>query len=214
MPAPKANESYSQFGEDRLLAILLPERTGFYVDVGAHDPWRYSNTALLHLRGWRGINIDADPRAIDRFRQERPNDTNIHIGVGEQSGQFSFSVFNDGAVNSFDEKMVARQEQAFGKAKTITVTVQPLKTILSAAVPGGTSIDYLNIDCEGLDDAVLRGNDWDRFRPRVITIEIHNLKLDCISESATYSYLKSLGYVMRAHYYATSIFHHTSSIRR
>ena len=48
---------YSQFGEDVvLLKIFKNKQVGFYVDVGAHHPKRYSNTYLLHKKGWQGIN--------------------------------------------------------------------------------------------------------------------------------------------------------------
>ena len=52
--------SFSQEGEDLLIDRMFDgQSVGFYVDVGAHHPTRFSNTYLLYLRGWRGINIDA-----------------------------------------------------------------------------------------------------------------------------------------------------------
>ena len=51
--------AYAQFGEDQVLDELVGTKTrGFYVDVGAHHPHRLSNTHLLYVRGWWGINID------------------------------------------------------------------------------------------------------------------------------------------------------------
>ena len=52
--------SYSQFGEDTLIAEFLSgnnlvNRPKFYVDIGAYHPARFSNTKLLHLMGWSGI---------------------------------------------------------------------------------------------------------------------------------------------------------------
>ncbi|MFH1178148.1 MAG: SAM-dependent methyltransferase, partial [bacterium] len=46
---------YSQFGEDIVLEkIFSGKNNGHYVDIGAHHPKRYSNTYLLHKRGWSG----------------------------------------------------------------------------------------------------------------------------------------------------------------
>ena len=54
--------SYSQEGEDMILRrIFGDKRLGFYVDVGAHDPRRFSNTYYFYKRGWRGINIEPRP---------------------------------------------------------------------------------------------------------------------------------------------------------
>lgn len=81
------NVSYSQNGEDILLeAIFYKQQKGFYVDVGAHHPIKYSNTFLLYKRGWRGINIDAMPGSMKTFAKYRKGDINIECGVGSRGG--------------------------------------------------------------------------------------------------------------------------------
>ena len=43
--------SYSQEGEDLILQrIFHNQKDGFYIDVGAHHPFRFSNTALLYKK--------------------------------------------------------------------------------------------------------------------------------------------------------------------
>ena len=67
-----AEKSWSQEGEDMILLRFFEyRRDGFYVDVGAHHPRRFSNTCALYRRGWHGINIDATPGAMQAFRRER-----------------------------------------------------------------------------------------------------------------------------------------------
>jgi hypothetical protein len=59
---------YSQEGEDLIASRLFPNQsTGFYVDIGAHHPTRFSNTYLLYTKGWRGINIDPLPGSKELF---------------------------------------------------------------------------------------------------------------------------------------------------
>jgi FkbM family methyltransferase len=195
-----------------LIAHLLPQPRGFYVDAGAHDPWRYSNTALLHLRGWRGLNIDADDRAIARFNEARPDDINVHCGVGAAAGEMSFARFTDGAVNSFDPAMAAQQTAAFGEAEVVRVRIEPLGALMASHVPAGVSIDYLNIDCEGLDFDVLQGHDWQNFAPRVISVELHGLDLAAPQANPAYQLLREKGYLFRGHYFCTSIFQHLSCL--
>ena len=82
-----ARDSYSQEGEDLIMEhFLFCKPTGFYVDVGAHHPKKYSNTYRLYRRGWRGINIDANPGSMVEFRRVRPRDINVEAGVGAVSG--------------------------------------------------------------------------------------------------------------------------------
>ena len=58
---------YSQFGEDTILRELLgKKRGGVYVDVGCYHPRKFSNTYLLHRRGWSGVNIDMEDQHCSR----------------------------------------------------------------------------------------------------------------------------------------------------
>lgn len=200
--------SYSQLGEDIFLAHVLRHRAGFYVDVGCHDPFRFSNTAVFHLyRGWTGINIDADPRAIERFRTHRPADINIHCGVSDEEGELVFTTFKDGAQNSFDASSVAR---SVGKTlrieEVIMVPVRPLRDILDQHLPPGRQIDFMDIDCEGFDDKVIAGNDWKRYRPAFLCVEIHGLKLSEPMKHPTVRRLAELRYKLVSHHLVTSIF--------
>src|SRR4051812_23180628 len=88
-PAPRESAhafqvpAFAQEGEDRLLLRLLEGApAGFYVDVGAHHPQRFSTTFAFYLAGWRGINID--PRSGTRalFDRIRPRDINLELAVG------------------------------------------------------------------------------------------------------------------------------------
>lgn len=91
--------SYSQEGEDLILAALFDlefsQMGGFYVDVGAHHPKRFSNTFLFYLNGWSGINIDAAPGSMLAFQRERPRDVNIEAAVGEAETALTFYEFNE-----------------------------------------------------------------------------------------------------------------------
>ena len=61
-------EGYSQWGEDQYIAQFFKEKEkGIYLDIGCFNPFMYSNTCLLHRRGWEGINIDINPTSIDLF---------------------------------------------------------------------------------------------------------------------------------------------------
>lgn len=67
------------------------KRTGFYVDVGAHHPTRFSNTYLFYLRGWHGVNVDAMPGSMAEFRRLRPRDLNIEALISSTPGELGTS---------------------------------------------------------------------------------------------------------------------------
>jgi hypothetical protein len=74
--------SYAQEGEDMVLRRIFEDQPlGFYVDVGAHHPVRFSTTYFFYRRGCRGINIDATPGSMDAFRRLRPRDINLEVAI-------------------------------------------------------------------------------------------------------------------------------------
>lgn len=80
-------KSYALQGEDLILREFFEyAKNGFYVDVGAHHPFRFSNTYLFYQSGWRGINIDAMPGSMKLFNRFRPKDINIECGVAFNGG--------------------------------------------------------------------------------------------------------------------------------
>lgn len=200
---------YSQFGEDIVIAGLFDRHyRGFYVDVGAHHPRFLSNTYLLWLRNWQGINIDADPLAIDAFRRERPTDINVCCAVGKSRGSAKFYKFKNPAFNTLSEKFGPQGE----RIATVEVPIMPLNDILFEHGLG--QIDYLNVDVEGLDYDVLTAFDFCRFSPRIISIEMTNADFDQIAREPIYEMLREKGYALIAYCYVTAIFRREQPARR
>ena len=81
--------SLSANGEDlyimtlfNMMNIVCPS----YIDIGAYHPYIWSNTALMHIKGSHGINIEANPNGIELFEKARPSDININVGVSPWGG--------------------------------------------------------------------------------------------------------------------------------
>jgi len=197
-PESFLTRSFSQCGEDvfLLLNFFGETRNGFYVDVGAHHPYRFSNTALLHERGWSGLNIDMDARAIAAFRACRPNDINVLGGVGEFEEEKEVYIFEEGAVSTLSAAVAEHQSLVVNRAihKQDRITVRPLRTLLAEHMPAGTEIDLLDVDVEGLDLQVLRSNDWSRFRPNVVLVETHGATFATLKDHEVTRYLNDQGY--------------------
>lgn len=173
-----AAATYSQEGEDRILHSLfgvLNKANGFYVDVGAHHPIRFSNTHSLFMRGWSGINIDASHKSIALFEKMRPGDVNVALGVGERAGTSIFYTFDESALNTFDEKLARSvvDNTSYRIIEEQIIEVVPLFEILDKHMPKGREIDFLSVDVEGRDLDVLKSNDWLRYRPSYVLAEWH-----------------------------------------
>jgi len=200
---PWAHISYAQEGEDVLLDRLLAKKDkGFYVDVGAHHPKRFSNTHYFHMRGWNGINIEPNPAAYDLFRKMRPRDVNLQLGISDLSGELQYYEFDDSALNTFDEHLMRDRESStsYRVIATLRIRVETLASTLEAHLPRGQVIDFLSIDVEGMDLNVLRSNDWERFRPHCVVTEALNadLSLAALTNNPLVSYMLEQRYYLAA----------------
>lgn len=173
--APHAQLSFSQEGEDLVLERLLGgQQSGFYVDVGAHHPIRFSNTYLLYRRGWTGINIDASPGSMAEFRKRRPRDINLEMAISSQPGIKGLRRFDEPALNTLSQELSDQRvaETEFNYVDTVEVESMSLGDVLRAHLPARSVIDVMTIDVEGRDLDVLKSNDWGRFRPRIVIVEV------------------------------------------
>ena len=185
-------ESYSQEGEDMILRRLFENQaTGFYVDVGAHHPQRFSNTYFFYKKGWRGINIDAMPNSMNLFNKIRARDINIEKPVSEKKQVLTYYAFNEPALNGFSKEL---SEERNGKGNyfikfTKDIETVTLEEILDNNLPKNQQIDFLSIDVEGLDFMVLKSNNFDKYKPKVILIEILGSSLEEVGGSEVTKYL-------------------------
>jgi FkbM family methyltransferase len=204
-----SNKSYSQEGEDMILRRIFRGQTqGFYVDVGAHHPRRYSNTYCFYRLGWNGINIEPNPDFAAGFRAIRPRDIILQIGVDERAGLLKYYSFNEPALNTFDPELMKSRltHPHVNLVETREVEVRTLASIFEAHLPPGMAIDFLTVDVEGLDFAVLRSNDWQRFRPKCVLVEVLGKSLDQVYGSEISVYMRDRGYDLFAKTFNTVVF--------
>jgi FkbM family methyltransferase len=207
---PYAARSYSQEGEDRVLARLLEGQDhGYYVDVGAHHPQYFSNTYAFYLRGWRGINIDARPGSMQLFQKLRPEDVNLELAVSDEKKVLTYYEFNETPLNGFC-KEAAMRAHGLGHFRIIgtrEIEAVTLAEILEQHLPPSQTIDFLNVDVEGLDEQVLLSNDWDKFRPRLVLAEdtLARSYLE-VSQSRVVALMVGYGYELFAKTMNTLIF--------
>jgi FkbM family methyltransferase len=189
---------FSQEGEDIILERLFSaQRSGFYVDIGSHHPRRFSNSYWAYLRGWIGINVDAAPGSSAVFDRVRPRDTNLETCIAESPGEVEFFVFPEPALNTAGrDRKDAMEAVTSSRGERVVVPAERLETLLDKYLPDGDpAIDFMSIDVEGSEMAVLRSNDWERYRPRVIVIEVLGKVLQNMGESEEIRFLTELDYV-------------------
>ena len=165
-------KSYAMDSEDvASIKYLSKKNNGFYVDVGANHPIKFSNTHLMYKNNWSGINLDINEFSIDLFNFMRPMDTNLHQAVSNINGEIEiyfqkpFSFLN---TTDYDHAKIHFNND-FRKKK---IKCNTLNFILSYSKYKEKEIDFLNIDVEGAELNILKGLNFIIYRPKVICIEI------------------------------------------
>lgn len=192
--------SYGQNFEDVIAERLLNnKKKGVYVDIGAHHPIRFSNTYRFYLKGWNGINIDPLPYVMNIFNEYRPDDTNLNLGVASSQGELEYYNFEEPAYNTLnsDRAKEVIENKYTSLISKIKVPVDTLKNILDKHLKG-REIDFLTIDVEGLELEILRSNDWDKYKPKLIVMEsltMTHQSLDYIYNDPAIQFVVDQGYI-------------------
>ena len=170
-------DRYSQWGEDQfIIEYFKDKQKGIYLDIGCFNPFMYSNTCLLHQKGWMGINIDINPTSIDLFNIARPNDFNICTTVNNEKKLFEVYLDDPfSPLNTLDSKFYKNLDKSFStNKKNISVESKSIDEIISLS-DIKTDIDFINIDVEGNDYKILTQIDIQKLKPKLISIETHNV---------------------------------------
>ena len=166
----KGKKYFSETGEDSILLSYLGTEKGSFLDIGAGHPIIGSNTYALYIRGWKGTAIEpiGSYRQIWRFIRKR--DTFIKAVVSEQEGTKTFYEFQNPLLSTLDESVARFHEEKGKKFETYKVDSIKLSNLLPNNLSSKESF-LLNIDVEGAEIDVLKGNDFLQKRPRFIDIE-------------------------------------------
>ncbi|MBV9247985.1 MAG: FkbM family methyltransferase [Acetobacteraceae bacterium] len=172
---PSWRRSYAQEGEDLVLVSFFgDDYQGIYLDIGAHDPFSWSNTKKLVDRGWWGVNIDPRPEAAALFRKYRPCDIFLEMAIDIGSAEpLQYWVFDEeprwnclapsAPINMKDGRPVAPSSHT-------SVPVISIEDALNRV--SLDHIDLVNIDIEGGEEYILRHWPWQRYTPKAICVEI------------------------------------------
>lgn len=195
---PFYQKSYAQEGEDLILYRMIYGKIekGFYVDVGAHHPKRFSNTYFFYKKGWRGINIEPMPGSKKLFDKYRPKDINIESPISLVEEELTYYMFNEPALNGFikDIRAIKNQTGNYKVLRTVNLKTKTLKKLFDEYLPSDKKINLLSVDVEGMDLAVLQSNDWKKYLPDYVMVEDRDFDFLSPTKSDIYNYLTNLDY--------------------
>jgi len=166
-------ESYSQYGEDRIITRFFGNAVGRFLDLGSSDGYKDSNTLRLLELGWRGVCVEASPTLFNKMmihhKRFLESGTVLHM-LGLVAGYSGIRVLhlNQDGLSTTDAGTFSELHQRccyYGFCHCPTVT--------PGAIAGfyGTDFDFVNIDLEGMDVDVARNAEYLLSRARLVCVE-------------------------------------------
>lgn len=175
---------------DRKLAAYLPKDDGIFIEAGANDGIRQSNTYYFEKRrGWSGLLVEPVPRLAKRCQKVRrrslvieallvaPADEGKLVEIYDLDLMTLVSFQPEGLIDTAEHAIAAEREQGISR-QSLSVPGVTLSHLIDQHL--GKTVDLLSLDVEGFELDVLRGLDLTRHRPNFILVEtraIERLKI-------------------------------------
>lgn len=202
---------YSQFQQDKYIFenFLSKTQNGVFVDIGADDGERFSNSYFFERNGYTGLCIEPRKSAFDKLIKIR-NCYCENVAVDTETGSAKFLQLDgygsglSGIVKNYDPRHVTRisreiKHKDHKGTSHITVKTELLQDLLDRYQL--FDIDLLSMDIEGHEFEILKTIDWDKINIKVITVE-NNYK-----EPYIRNFLESKGYKFKTRLVCDEIYY-------
>ena len=208
---PSTHLSFAQQGEDLIVENILGWFKIFnptYLDIGANDPVRDSNTYLFYRKGARGVLVEPNPVFCDKLRRERPGDGVLQAGIGGATPtEADYYVIRGAAANNtFSKEQADYLTRQYGPGtveKVIKVPLVPINAVIADNFDGVPN--FLSIDTEGMDLTILQSLDFRRYRPHVVCVETLVPETG-VPDETILSLMRSKDYSIRGATFVNTIF--------
>jgi FkbM family methyltransferase len=174
--AQSGKTSYAQCGEDLIVRFALDVlriAQPAYLDIGAYDPVKLSNTYHFYDQGASGVCVEADPDLAPLIAAHRTRDRVLNVAVsGKDKGRREFYLMSESSLNTLSLSEAERlvREEGCTLRSTLEIEVVPISELIAQAFPS-RMLDFVSIDVEGGDEELITNFDFEFVRPKVFCIE-------------------------------------------
>jgi len=146
-------------------------------------------------------NIDWECKVKTLFRDKNLGCKYAISGaISDKKQVLTYYVFNEPALNGFSKELSAQRDGKGGYRiiDEIKIETSTLTEVLDTYLPEDIEIDFLSVDVEGLDFQVLKSNNWNKYKPKVVLVESLDFSFHNLDNSEIYRFLVAKGYHLAA----------------
>jgi FkbM family methyltransferase len=161
------------------------KRDGIFVEVGANDPMAGSQTWLLEQNGWRGVLVEPQASLCEKLRPARPRSQVFQVACSSPGSEGEADLI----LTEYDGNATLkpqRDSHGINYVGAERVRITTLDSVLQAA--GVSRMDFVSLDVEGHEIEVMRGFNFEKYKPSLILIE------DGVRDLSKHCFLKRRGY--------------------
>lgn len=145
---------YSQNQEEKVIVDYFSKNTSGhgskFIDIGAFDPFKFSNTRKLYEMGWTGIYVEPSPICFNRFKEAYKSEMRIHLinaAIAPNDGTITLYEANGDAVSTTDISHKDKWER--GSNVRYNPIIVPALSMQKFMSQFGMDVDFLSLDTEG-----------------------------------------------------------------
>lgn len=165
---------------------------GRYLDIGAQHPAIDSVSRSFYLAGWRGIHVEPVPFYANALREDRPDEIVVEAAVGNGTAPLTIHVIEGTGLSTGVPEVAAAHSAAGHSPVAIEVPQITLGALLDRFV--GEELNWLKIDVEGMEAAVLASWGESKVRPWVVVIEAIDPTIGSASDGQWRELIEARGY--------------------
>jgi len=160
---PKKNMKFSQFGQDGILAPILSQiKNGFFVESGAFNGEKYSNTIYYESLGWQGLLVEPG-HAYFKIATKKRKAWVFHGAISPSKRSM--------LLNFTDEKHGEYSHQNGTSSRQ--VQAEPLEKLIRAIDSDRRTVDFWSLDIEGGECKVLESTDFQKLQVGILLVEMN-----------------------------------------
>ena len=179
----------SQENQDRLVAALLHKATnGYFLDLASNHATVLSNTYKLEQQyNWTGICVEPNPRYWPGLAHRE-----CHVAAAVVSKnrleKIKFDTYDDRPLRAASGGIASMLEAPVKSGTSLTLYTVPIIELLRKYNAPKT-IDYLSLDIEGAEYAVMKDFPFELYKFKIMTVERPSQALADLLHSQGYRYV-------------------------